>query len=516
MQPNASSSAVRLDDTPHINIEGDDFDFDYDDEPLTPPTRPFAQEARHSRASGSQGSFSSGLESTYSSVDLSYYFNDATPYTEGEASDRDREDWLGHEEHMLDYTNFDGDNDTALPGENRISLRVRRQSQRVSAMSAMRRFGERMLRHGGGSGSGSGSHLQYSPGKHKEKARGMGIGVEGSIMESDAEHEEEMSDREREKRQENQKNRKSKYKSGMTRPKAGDRTSVQSTDRLLTSPTRSTSPDQHSISSTDDNVRRSSRQRDSAGSGGWLSRALHSDDEADETTPTFSSFAQKHSHSHTSSLPPPPFHPQVTLHQPHASTSGSSPLAYSMPITSSRTPSLMSSISSKRTSASTLVGPYDRSGATTPTPHATSSGPAVHFAIPPTPDSPGRARPTISTASASTTTTLGGDEPDVYVEMTRQEARDLKVVSEFARPGRPRLARILADEVERSSGSVVVACESLYATRRYEASDFLTGCGPTSLNALMRKTISAQIDPKRVLRGDMRGSIAFVSEDFEY
>lgn len=38
------------------------------------------------------------------------------------------------------------------------------------------------------------------------------------------------------------------------------------------------------------------------------------------------------------------------------------------------------------------------------------------------------------------------------------ESRAMQAVSEWARPGRPRLARILADEVEAAAGPVVVAC----------------------------------------------------------
>ena len=80
-----------------------------------------------------------------------------------------------------------------------------------------------------------------------------------------------------------------------------------------------------------------------------------------------------------------------------------------------------------------------------------------------------------------------------------QEVFDLQIVSEWARPGKPKLGRILQDEVEASKGRVAVAC-----------------CGPTSLNALMRKYITQQIDPDRVAKGDMRGSIDFIAEDFEY
>ncbi len=44
----------------------------------------------------------------------------------------------------------------------------------------------------------------------------------------------------------------------------------------------------------------------------------------------------------------------------------------------------------------------------------------------------------------------------------------------------------------------------------------VTGCGPTSLDAVMRKVVAAQIDPQKVRRGDMRGSIALFSEEFSY
>jgi hypothetical protein len=45
---------------------------------------------------------------------------------------------------------------------------------------------------------------------------------------------------------------------------------------------------------------------------------------------------------------------------------------------------------------------------------------------------------------------------------------------------------------------------------------FLAGCGPVSLNVMVRKIIAAKIDPARIRRGDMRGMIALVSEEFEY
>ncbi|KAF8447432.1 hypothetical protein L210DRAFT_3391034 [Boletus edulis BED1] len=87
----------------------------------------------------------------------------------------------------------------------------------------------------------------------------------------------------------------------------------------------------------------------------------------------------------------------------------------------------------------------------------------------------------------------------VPFQMDEREAIDVHVVSEHARPGKPKLDKLIADEVQASKGAIVVAC-----------------CGPTSLNAMVRKIVAAQIDPGRVRKGDMRGSITLVSEEFEY
>ncbi|EJU05605.1 hypothetical protein DACRYDRAFT_20041 [Dacryopinax primogenitus] len=85
------------------------------------------------------------------------------------------------------------------------------------------------------------------------------------------------------------------------------------------------------------------------------------------------------------------------------------------------------------------------------------------------------------------------------IDMDDWELDDLNVVSEMARPGRPKLDRILADEVERANGELTVAC-----------------CGPATLNAMVRKVVAAQINPSRLMRGDKRGRITLVTEDFEW
>ncbi|KAI6128265.1 ferric reductase like transmembrane component-domain-containing protein [Pisolithus croceorrhizus] len=96
--------------------------------------------------------------------------------------------------------------------------------------------------------------------------------------------------------------------------------------------------------------------------------------------------------------------------------------------------------------------------------------------------------------------TVTNKSPDLPgLEIDEREAKEVDVMSEHARPGKPRLDKVIADEVERSGGSVVVAC-----------------CGPTSLDAMVRKIIAKQTNPERIRRGDMRGLITLVSEEFEY
>jgi len=87
----------------------------------------------------------------------------------------------------------------------------------------------------------------------------------------------------------------------------------------------------------------------------------------------------------------------------------------------------------------------------------------------------------------------------VELELDGQEMRDVSVMTEFARPGRPKIDSILKDEASRTSGRVVVAC-----------------CGPATLNAVVRKAVAAQINPSRIQRGDYGGSIDLVVEDFSY
>ncbi|KAI0322223.1 hypothetical protein OF83DRAFT_1049810 [Amylostereum chailletii] len=87
----------------------------------------------------------------------------------------------------------------------------------------------------------------------------------------------------------------------------------------------------------------------------------------------------------------------------------------------------------------------------------------------------------------------------IQLELEERELDDMAVIAEFTRPGRPKLDLIMEEEMKSAAGPLVVAC-----------------CGPTTLNAVIRKAVASQIDPGRIRRGDLSGSIALVSEEFGY
>lgn len=90
---------------------------------------------------------------------------------------------------------------------------------------------------------------------------------------------------------------------------------------------------------------------------------------------------------------------------------------------------------------------------------------------------------------------LGSKAP---IDLDEQEDLDLRVVAELARPGHPKLDRILRDEVEHSQGKILVA-----------------SCGPGSLATVLKSVVAKQVDPERVRKGDMRGMINIVTESYE-
>lgn len=88
---------------------------------------------------------------------------------------------------------------------------------------------------------------------------------------------------------------------------------------------------------------------------------------------------------------------------------------------------------------------------------------------------------------------------DAPIDLDMEEDLDLRVVAELAQPGHPKLDRIIRQEVDSSQGRTLVA-----------------GCGPKSLDIVLRSIVSKQIDPKKVRKGDTRGIVNVVSECFEW
>ncbi|KAL5511241.1 hypothetical protein ACEPAH_4456 [Sanghuangporus vaninii] len=308
---------------------------------------------------------------------------------------------LGHETHLLDYTNFDGDDDTPMPGEHRLSRRIIKESKirralsrkRNSAIRAKRELEER-VKAGGYFGR------PKSPDEEHDAYGGI---VNGNNYNNN------------------------------------NRSSVHSTAPLLSGD----------------------------GAQGISPTSMHSPSPID------------HCPNSRAQVPPPSAFTSFGASANELSSSSSSSNRRDRGL------SVGSTLSS-----STLKSPSTSTPSLTPS----GGGPNVRWA--PTPTlTPTSTSDTLSPWSGSSASGALGSG----LAIDPQEAFDLQIVSEWARPGKPKLGKILADEVECAKGRVAVAC-----------------CGPTSLNALMRKYITQQIDPSRVGRGDMRGSIDFIAEDFEY
>ena len=88
---------------------------------------------------------------------------------------------------------------------------------------------------------------------------------------------------------------------------------------------------------------------------------------------------------------------------------------------------------------------------------------------------------------------------NVPIDLDEEEDNDLRVVAELARPGHPKLDRIIREEVERSAGRTLVA-----------------SCGPTSLGAVLKSIASKHINPARVRAGDLRGHVNLATESFDW
>lgn len=115
----------------------------------------------------------------------------------------------------------------------------------------------------------------------------------------------------------------------------------------------------------------------------------------------------------------------------------------------------------------------------------------------------------------------------IWIDSADYEA--MQELSEMARPGKPKLAQVLEEEIELAGGSIIVGSESIRCPRprpptRYlpEYTEFPNGCltdaiacGPVTLNTMVRKIVSSHISPGKIRQGDRTGHIALFSEDYE-
>jgi hypothetical protein len=100
---------------------------------LLPPSARFMRRDR-SGSNSSQESLTSAMSAGNSMVDLSY-LQQPMSSSDGLNGDFYHSHELGHEGHVLDYTNFDGEVDTKAPGEAKISKRLQKEGKLRRAKS---------------------------------------------------------------------------------------------------------------------------------------------------------------------------------------------------------------------------------------------------------------------------------------------------------------------------------------------------------------------------------------------
>lgn len=105
----------------------------------------------------------------------------------------------------------------------------------------------------------------------------------------------------------------------------------------------------------------------------------------------------------------------------------------------------------------------------------------------------------------------------IWIDSIDYEA--MQVLSEMARPGKPKLAQVLEEEIELAQGSIIVGSESWliddFAGFSAKIHADPVACGPVTLNTMVRKIISTHISPGKIRQGDRTGHIALFSEDYE-
>lgn len=310
--------------------------------PLAPPLPQFALESLPRRSAEKAHRPSSSVASNESEedpdndVDLSYYESNVVDDDKGE---------LGHDEHFLDLTNFEDEDDTAIPGELQLNMAVKEEgrARRSFIRHSMALFGKQDL-------GGIRSSMYSSFGRSSV----YGTGVRGSM-----------------------------YGPG-----------VRSSVRLL----------------------------DDAPSSDAM-RAL--------APPEAST-----SRLQLSTIAPSPLSATTTLPTPTSAApllrDRDQPRFTFPPRPSARSPS------PQRTS-------FAQSRAESPRPESTLS----YWS---------------DAHSLAALVSDAASQEQLRLELDEEEVLDISVVAERVRPGRPVFARILADEVERSKGPVIVGCECFVAS----------------------------------------------------
>ncbi|KAE8267643.1 hypothetical protein A4X09_0g4703 [Tilletia walkeri] len=94
----------------------------------------------------------------------------------------------------------------------------------------------------------------------------------------------------------------------------------------------------------------------------------------------------------------------------------------------------------------------------------------------------------------------GGDEmAETAIDLDEQEDEDMRLVAELARPGHPKLDKIVGEECEGSLGRVMIS-----------------SCGPASLGTVLRAIATRRMDVEKVRRGDLRFQVNVVTESFDW
>ena len=121
-----------------------------------------------------------------------------------------------------------------------------------------------------------------------------------------------------------------------------------------------------------------------------------------------------------------------------------------------------------------------------------------------------------NTVSASASTIFRDEIDDIDLDVSAQNEEDTGIIAGLARKGRPNLDAIFDDEIAKATGKIVVACASLALARCFAFSNYASiGCGPTALNVKVRNMVASRISISRIAKGDQRGNISLVVEDFQ-